>query len=251
MIRTIISDLAWERIGNMLSLLRVYQTDGLRESVEGMFWRVRTGAPWRDLPEAFGNWKTVYNRFNEWSRRGIWNELFEACKGDVDDEWNFMDGSYIKAHQHAAGGGEAATEQTIGQSRGGNTTKVHMLVDAHGNPIAFEVTAGNIHDVSRAEALIVQSEAENIIADKAYDSEGVRQASRDKSMVPHIPRKSNSSKPNPEFDPHLYRYRHLVENVFARLKHFRGFATRYDKLTRNYRAVVAIACSWIWIRLEV
>jgi len=69
-------------------------------------------------------------------------------------------------------------------------------------------------------------------------------------MNPVIPRKSNSKKPNPEFDSHLYRLRHLVENLFARLKHFRSIATRFEKLARNFKAMTYLACTFIWLKLE-
>lgn len=68
-------------------------------------------------------------------------------------------------------------------------------------------------------------------------------------MIPVIPRKSNRKKPNPEFDPHLYKLRHLVENLIARLKHFRGIATRFEKLARNFRAIVYLGCAFIWLRI--
>ena len=64
-------------------------------------------------------------------------------------------------------------------------------------------------------------------------------------MIPVISRKSNSSKSNPEFDDYSYRLRHLVENAFARLKHFRAIARRYDKLARNYKAKLRLACIFI------
>jgi transposase len=226
-----------------------YQTDNLRTTIEGILWRFRTGAPWRDLPDEFGPWKTVFNRFNCWSKSGVWCELFDTIRGELDNEWNFMDGTYIKAHQHASGGIEATDGKTIGRSKGGNTTKIHMLTDAYGNPAAFEITSGNIHDVSLGSKLIAKSDAENIIGDKGYDCEKLREQVLDKGAVPHIPRKSNSQKPNPHFDKYLYRHRHLVENLFAKLKHFRAFATRYDKLTRNYTSTVYIACILVWLKL--
>ena len=68
-------------------------------------------------------------------------------------------------------------------------------------------------------------------------------------MNPVIPRKSNSKKPNPEFDSFLYKMRHLVENLFAKLKHYRSIATRFEKLARNFKALVYIACSMIWIKV--
>ena len=72
---------------------------------------------------------------------------------------------------------------------------------------------------------------------------------REKASIPIIPRKSNSTIGNDDMDWGLYKYRHLVENVFARLKHFRAIATRYDKLKRNYASMVAIACGFMWLPL--
>jgi transposase len=88
-----------------------------------------------------------------------------------------------------------------------------------------------------------------MITDKGYDCERVREKARSKSMVPIIPRRQNSGKNNPEFDKHLYKLRHLVENLFARLKHMRGIATRYDKLKRNFASSVLIGCVLLWLKL--
>ena len=125
-----------------------------------------------------------------------------------------------------------------------------MACDAHGNPIDFEITGGEVHDVKAAPEIIRKLErAENFIADKGYDSEEIREKARAKGINPVIPRKSNSKKPNPEFDSHLYKMRHLVENLFARLKHYRSIATRFEKLARNFKSLVYLACSIIWIKL--
>ena len=87
--------------------------------------------------------------------------------------------------------------------------------------------------------------AEYLVADKEYDSEKIRECARTLDMIPMIPRKSNSSQGNPEFDGYLYWLRPLVENAFARLKHFRAIATRYDKLARNYKVMLRLACIFI------
>lgn len=84
-------------------------------------------------------------------------------------------------------------------------------------------------------------------ADKGYDSEELRDLVRAKSLVPVIPRKSNLTIGNDDMDWGLYKYRHLVENIFARGKHFRAIATRYDKLKRNYVSMVAMVCGLIWL----
>lgn len=150
-------------------------------------------------------------------------------------------------HQHSTG---AASDenQAIGKSVAGNTTKIHMAVDACGFPIEFEITGGEIHDCKFAPEFISKlPKTDYTIADKGYDSEELRDIIRAKSSVPIIPRKSNSTIGNNSMDWALYKYRHLVENIFARLKHFRSIATRYDKLKRNYASMLALACGYLWL----
>jgi transposase len=86
-----------------------------------------------------------------------------------------------------------------------------------------------------------------LIADNGYDSDHLRQQIEQKGMTPMIPGKANSRTGNGLMDRALYKYRHSVENAFARLKHFRAIATRYDKLKRNYQAMVAFACCFMWL----
>lgn len=85
-----------------------------RQVVNGILWVLRTGAPWRDLPERYGNWKTVYSRFRRWREAGIWEQIFAAVqqkadqRGEVEWEMHFVDGSIVRAHQHAAGAKKGA-----------------------------------------------------------------------------------------------------------------------------------------------
>lgn len=123
-----------------------------------------------------------------------------------------------------------------------------MAVDAFGLPIEFMLTGGEVHDAKAAPALIEKlSNAGYTIADKGYDSEEIRNQIRDRRSIPIIPRKKNSKTGNADIDWGLYKCRHLVENIFARLKHFRAIATRYDKLKRNYASMLAMACCYIWL----
>ena len=181
---------------------------------------------------------------------GLVGEIFFMLRGEIDTEWVFTDGSYVRAHQHASGA-RRGEERAIGRSSGGATTKIHLAADAHGNPIDFEITGGEVHDAKAANKIIEKiGTAENFIADKGYDSDAIRNQARLTGMNPVIPRKSNSKKPNPEFDAHLYKLRHLVENVFARLKHFRSIATRFEKLARNFKSMLFLACTFIWLKLN-
>lgn len=70
--------------------------------LEAVLWIVRTGAPWRDLPERFGPWNSVFQRFNRWAKKGVWQRVFEALQ-DLDLEWLMVDATIIRAHLHAAG----------------------------------------------------------------------------------------------------------------------------------------------------
>lgn len=90
-----------------------------------------------------------------------------------------------------------------------------------------------------------------MIADKGYDSEELRELIRSKSSTPVIPRKNNSKTGNDHLDWCLYKYRYLVENLFARIKHFRAIATRYDKLKRHYVSMVALACGYLWLPMLI
>lgn len=87
-----------------------------RQVVNGILWVLRTGAPWRDLPERYGNWKTVYSRFRRWREGGVWDQVLAAVqqqadqRGEIAWEIHFVDGSIVRAHQHAAGAKKGATK---------------------------------------------------------------------------------------------------------------------------------------------
>ncbi|MBK8971205.1 MAG: IS5 family transposase [Hahellaceae bacterium] len=245
--RLLLSAELWPKLLGILLQLGVYNKPNLYLMVEGMLYRLRTGLPWRDLPEYFGHWNAVYKKFNAWSARGVWTKVFDFLVTEPDLEWEFIDGSYIKAHQHSAGAAGSG-DQAIGPSRAGKTSKIHMVVDAFGLPIKFEVTGGQIHDSTAADAIIEEIPAADfVIADKGYDKESLREIIRSKGSIPMIPRKSNSKTGNDDIDWNLYGNRHLIENVFARLKHYRALATRYDKLKRNFESNVAMACALLWL----
>ena len=106
MIRTVLSDAQWDRIKDLVPGKagdRGVTGRNNRLFVEAVLWVARTGSPWRDLPEAFGYWYTVYTRFWRWSRQGAWERLFEALVDDPDFEYLMIDSTVVRAHQHAAG----------------------------------------------------------------------------------------------------------------------------------------------------
>ena len=245
--RTMLTDEHWTKLSIIMLKDRVYDKLTHRNTMEGILYRMRTGCPWRDVPESFGDWSTIYRRFNLWSKKGVLMRVFRSLRHEPDLEWEFIDGSIVKAHQHSTGA-RTKDDEGIGKSVAGNTTKIHMAVDSYGLPIEFFITGGEVHDSKAAPILIdMLPSSDYIIADRGYDSEALREQIRDKNAIPVIPRKKNSKVGNADIDWCLYKYRHLVENVFARLKHYRGIATRYDKLKINYESTLALACSMIWL----
>jgi len=104
--RLVLSDAAWKRmVPHIIGDERSRGTSGRdnRMFVEGVLWIVRTGSPWRDLPEVFGDWNSVFRRFSRWSQKGVWHRLFAAMSDDPDFEYLILDSTIVRAHQHAAG----------------------------------------------------------------------------------------------------------------------------------------------------
>ena len=138
----------------------------------------------------------------------------------------------------------------MGRSRGGLTTKIHALVDACGLPILLKLTEGQAHDGRSAQDMLgTLGRGDVLLADRAYDSDALRQASPHAAHEPMSGRCHSRLKP-PPFNKRLYRKRNLVERFFNKLKHFRAVATRYDKRDDNYLASVKLASIRIWMRFN-
>ena len=136
----------------------------------------------------------------------------------------------------------------MGRSRGGLTTKIHAVVDANGLPIAIKLTEGQAHDGrSAADMLDGVVAGQILLADRAYDSNALREALQARGAWANIKPVAHRLDP-PPFSPYLYRYRNLVERFFNKIKHYRAVATRYDKRAANYLAAVKLAAIRIWLR---
>jgi transposase len=128
------------------------------------------------------------------------------------------------------------------------STKVHLIVDALGLPVAFEISEGQRHDNQRAPSLIARTAPRCLLGDKGYDSDAIRAQLTAIGCAAVIP--STASRiPALPYDKHLYRARSEVECAFNLLKQARRFATRYEKTVRNYAAVVAVGCAMLWLRI--
>jgi transposase len=127
------------------------------------------------------------------------------------------------------------------------STKIHSLVDALGNPLAFLLTPGQAHDLEGADVLLPQMQANTLLADKAFDADQrVIEPLLAAGKTPVIPSKSNRKVPR-ILDKELYKARHLVENFYCKIKQYRAIATRYDKTARNFLAAIHLAAAVIWL----
>ena len=99
------TDAEWKRIGALLPVRTGPASKrGDRDFVNAVIWRTKTGVSWRDLPERFDSWKTVYNRFSRWAKAGVWERLFKELAIEVDETGSILDATIVRAHQDAAGG---------------------------------------------------------------------------------------------------------------------------------------------------
>lgn len=138
-----------------------------RRVLNGIFWVLRSGAPWRDLPERYGPRTTCYNRFVRWRKAGVWDRLMDAISAAHDSAIQMIDSTSIRAHQQAATA-KGGADHFLGRSRGGLTTKIHVVVDAQGPPIRLGLTAGQTHDGQIVDRLLDHLRPRTIVlADKA------------------------------------------------------------------------------------
>ncbi|MCW2368387.1 transposase [Sphingobium sp. B11D3D] len=139
-----------------------------------------------------------------------------------------------------------ALVQAIGISRGGRNSKLHALTDGEGPPLRFLLTGGQVADCRAADVLLDDPAPRTIVlADKAYDSNAIRDLIERQGAVPNIPSKANRRWKSC-FSKTLYKNRNAVERMFCRLKDYRRIATRYDKLATNFLSAIYLAAAVTW-----
>ncbi|MFE5077567.1 IS5 family transposase [Streptomyces halstedii] len=189
-----------------------------RQLIDGIRWRTRTGAPWRDVPERYGPWERVYDLFRRWQRDGTWARFVTQLQAQADAKgliaWDVnIDSTVCRAHQHAAGaskkgickwnrpGGIAVepADHGLGRSRGGLTTKIHLAVEQGQKPLSVVITAGQRGDSPQFEPVLEairvprlgpgrpRRRPDRVRADKAYDSRRNRAYLRRRGIKATIP----------------------------------------------------------------
>ena len=216
--------------------------------IEAVYWMTYSGSQWKELPERYGSYKSVYKRYNEWSTKNVWISMLEYFAEDADGEWVMLDSTAVRAHPCASGYEQGQQErEALGRSKGGFTTKIHALVDALGNPLRFQLTGGQRNDITQAEALIEGIEDAYVLADKGYDCDAFVETIEQQRCTAVIPPRAKRKHPR-EYDEELYKERNLVERFFRKIKNFRRVFSRFDKMAKNYLSFVAFASTIIWLR---
>ena len=168
------------------------------------------------------------------------SKLWRAARGDDDRQHGGTGPSRGERRKR----GER--DQAIGRSRGGRTTKIHVLIDEAGRPLAFRLTGGNIADIMVAAPLLESAAASAwLIGDKGYDADHLRALLESRKTIAVIPNKANRKHLFP-FDAERYKWRNVIERTNCRIKDFRAIATRYDKLARNFLAGLCLVTAMIY-----
>ncbi|MFB8831245.1 IS5 family transposase [Azotobacter sp. CWF10] len=249
--RSRLSDTDWSRIQSLLSAtkgIRLTRTLGCRRFVEAVLWILRSGAQWRMLPRCLGSWNSVFKRFARWCRLGIWDRLHSVLARDADLQHVCIDSSVVRAHACAAGAASStATQEALGRSRGGFSSKIHVLTDALGLPIRFIVTEGQAADISQAIPLMAGIATSALLADKGYDANPLLAWLKERQIQAVIPARRNRIEQR-SCDWHLYKERHVIECLFGKLKHYRRITTRYEKRASHFKGMLAFAAVLLWLR---
>jgi transposase len=196
-----------------------------RQLIDGIRWRVRTGAPWRDVPECYGHWRSVYGLYRRWQRNGTWARILAGLQGRGDAvgliTWDVsVDSTIARVHQHAAGArlrpdlqveppggpaGEEPDDHALGRSRGGWTTKLHLACEQGRKVLAFVVTGGQRGDCPQFTTVLgrirvprpatgrPRTRPERVLADKAYSSKANRSYLRRRGIGCTIPVKADQA----------------------------------------------------------
>jgi transposase len=229
---------------------------------EAVLYWARVGCPWRDLPGDFGGWSAVYKRLRRRIDSGRLERLFglmaarPACDGTLRV---MIDSTIVRAHQQAAGApkgkGDAASN-AIGRSRGGLSTKIIAVATDEDGVVAVDIAEGQRNDAPLALPVLARAKAalgriDEVLADKAFDSDGIRDACLEEhAALPVIPNRVNRQEPWPwdEVMRETCKQRNRIERAFAKAKQFRRFATRYEKLREVFLGLVRLVFGFIHVR---
>ena len=195
------------------------------------------GCKWRGLPPRFGPWHTIYVRMNRWSKNGVLDRVFEHIQRKqlvrIRPEVMSMDSTIVKVHPDGTGARKENGPQAIGRSRGGWTTKIHLIAADARTAVTFSLSPGQSHDAPEGRKLLHRLGHRlgkpHLLMDRAYEGNETRQLALNLGFEPVVPPRGNRIDPW-EYDREMYKRRNEVERLFRRLKGFRRIFSRFEKL---------------------
>jgi len=222
-----------------------------RRVLEAVLWILNTGAQWHMLPQCYPNYKTVHRRFQRWCEQEVLREVLCTLanelreQGGIDESECFVDAMFSSAK----GGGEG-----IGLTKRGKGVKIMGIVDRHGLPLAASTHAANHHEVTLVQLTfdfyMIEAKPENLIGDKAYDSDDLDEELRQQGVAMIAPHRSNRRKLRTQDGRPLRRYqrRWLVERFFAWIQWHRRILIRWEYYAQNFLGFVQLACALILLK---
>jgi transposase len=222
-----------------------------RKVLEAVLWILNTGAQWHMLPQCYPNYKTVHRRFQNWCRNDVLREVMTDLantlrdEGALDESECFIDATFSSAK----GGGEE-----IGPTKRGKGVKIMAIVDRHGLPLAVSTHAANHHEVTLVQLsfdfYMIEAKPENLIGDRAYDSDKLDEELREDGIEMIAPHKRNRVRPRTQDGRRLRRYerRWLVERFFAWIQWQRRILVRWEYYAENFLGFVQLATIGILLR---
>ena len=222
-----------------------------RRVLDAVLWILNTGAQWHMLPQSYPNYKTVHRRFQQWCQsevlRSVLTELANALReqGAVDESECFIDATFASAK---GGGAE------IGPTRRGKGVKIMAIVDRHGLPLAVSTHAANHHEVTLVQLsfdfYMIEAKPENLIGDRAYDSDTLDEKLRAEGVELISPHRSNRVKKKTQDGRRLRRYerRWIVERFCAWMQWHRRLLVRWEYYPANFLGFVQLAAICIMLK---
>lgn len=222
-----------------------------RKILDAVLWILNTGAQWHMLPQYYPNYKTVHRRFQHWCReevlRTVLTDLANTLRdaGTMDESESFIDATFASAK----GGGDE-----IGKTKRGKGVKIMAIVDRHGLPLAVSTHAANHHEVTLVQLsfdfYMIEAKPENLIGDRAYDSDPLDRQLREQGIEMIAPHKSNRVAKRTQDGRRLRRYerRWIVERFFAWLQWRRRLLVRWELHSVNFLGFVQLACICMLIK---
>jgi transposase len=245
-----LSDQHWERIRDHFPEEHIPPSRpgrkpiATRKVIEAVLWILNTGAQWHMLPQCYPNYKTVHRRFQQWCRsevlRDVLIDLANALRdeGALDESECFIDATFASAK----GGGDE-----IGPTKRGKGVKIMAIVDRHGLPLAVSTHAANHHEVTLVQLsfdfYMIEAKPENLIGDRAYDSDKLDEQLREEGVEMIAPHRRNRIKSKTQDGRRLRRYerRWLVERFFAWIQWQRRLLVRWEYYAENFLGFVQLA----------